>query len=158
MRSMTRLSIALAMASTCFVAFVAFSKTAAPAPIEAQLRNLDGAWESAVQAKDLERILSFYAEDASGLFNGRPIVTGKAALKRDWQDILARPNLNLHWTPTRIDVAKSGDLAYDVGTVTSSMTDPKGNTVNFIGKYVVVWKKQADGNWQVAIDMSNSDR
>jgi ketosteroid isomerase-like protein len=30
--------------------------------------------------------------------------------------------------------------------------------VNYVGKYVVVWKKAADGQWKVAVDISNSDR
>jgi ketosteroid isomerase-like protein len=25
------------------------------------------------------------------------------------------------------------------------------------GKYVAVWKKQADGNWKVAVDIWNTD-
>jgi ketosteroid isomerase-like protein len=134
------------------------SSAAAPAQIEADLRKLDAGWERAVAAKDLEKVLSFYADETSGLYEGRPIVTGKAAMRKVWQQILARPDLDLHWTPTHIEVAKSADLAYDVGTIAMSTKDPNGNIVNFVGKYVVVWKKTAAGQWQVAVDISNSDR
>ena len=155
MQLMTHLSVVLAVVGG---AFVPNAQAAAPARVEAELRELDAGWESAVAAKDLVKILSFYADDASGLYNGRPIVTGKAAMKDEWQRILARSNLNLHWAPTRIEVAKSADMAYDIGTIKSSTTDPKGNIVNYVGKYVVVWRKAADGQWKVAVDISNSDR
>jgi ketosteroid isomerase-like protein len=48
-------------------------------------------------------------------------------------------------------------MAYDVGTVHSSHTDAKGNIVNYVGKYVVVWRRDASGEWRVAGDISNSD-
>jgi hypothetical protein len=35
-----------------------------------------------VKANDLERILSFYTEDASGLFNDIPIVARRVSLAR----------------------------------------------------------------------------
>jgi ketosteroid isomerase-like protein len=37
------------------------------------------------------------------------------------------------------------------------MTDPTGTSVNDRGKYLEVWKKQADGTWKCVMDMWNSD-
>jgi len=39
------------------------------------------------------------------------------------------------------------------------MTAPDDNGKSSIdrGKYVAVWKKQADGNWKVAVDTWNTD-
>jgi len=36
-------------------------------------------------------------------------------------------------------------------------TDQKGNPATEKGKYLTVWKKQADGSWKVIEDMFNSD-
>jgi ketosteroid isomerase-like protein len=91
------------------------------------------------------------------LVDGRHIATGKAAIREVLQGMLTKPNLKTHWAPIRIEVAKSGDLAYEVGTGTISTTDPKGNIATWLGKYVFVWRKQPNGNWRVAVDMSNSD-
>jgi ketosteroid isomerase-like protein len=63
----------------------------------------------------------------------------------------------LQWKPTHIELARSGDLAYDFGAMTLTYVDTKGATVDFVGKYVVVWKKSADGQWRVAVDASNPD-
>jgi ketosteroid isomerase-like protein len=48
-------------------------------------------------------------------------------------------------------------MAYDVGAVHSSSADARGNRVNYVGKYVDVWKKDATGQWRVAVEISNSD-
>ena len=35
--------------------------------------------------------------------------------------------------------------------------DSAGNLVPVKGKYVEIWKKQADGSWKVAVDMFSTD-
>jgi len=135
----------------------AYSRAVATASVEAELRGRDAAWESAIEAKDIEKILSFYTEDAMVLVDGKHIATGKAAIRGVLQGMLTRPNLKTHWAPTRIEVAKSRDLAYEVGTGTILTTASKGNSATWSGKYVFVWKKQPNGDWQVVVDMSNSD-
>jgi len=57
----------------------------------------------------------------------------------------------------RVEVARSGDLAYIMGAYTLAMKDSQGNPVNDHGKFVEVWKKQADGKWKVEADIFNSD-
>jgi len=133
------------------------TSAAAPKQVEAEIRAQDAAWESAVRMKDIEKTVSFYSDDASALAAGRPAAVGKDAIHKEWQRILSVPQLDLHWEPVHIEVARSRDMAYDVGTVHSSSADAKGNKVNYVGKYVVVWKKDATGQWRVAVDISNSD-
>ena len=38
-----------------------------------------------------------------------------------------------------------------------SFRDTSGKAISDKGKYLMVWKKQADGAWKVLFDMSNSD-
>jgi ketosteroid isomerase-like protein len=56
-----------------------------------------------------------------------------------------------------VEVARSSDLAYATGTYESSMKDSRGKLVTDHGKYVEVWKKQADGKWKTVADIFNSD-
>jgi ketosteroid isomerase-like protein len=48
-------------------------------------------------------------------------------------------------------------LAYTSGTTEATFKDASGETASFKGKYLTVWKKQADGSWKVLYDMFNSD-
>jgi ketosteroid isomerase-like protein len=57
-----------------------------------------------------------------------------------------------------VDVAKSGDLGYSQGAYTMTFTDPKTKKVlTERGKYVTVFKKQADGSWKAVADIDNED-
>jgi ketosteroid isomerase-like protein len=38
-----------------------------------------------------------------------------------------------------------------------TMTGPDGKPMSETGHYVVVWRKQADGTWKVAVDAPLSD-
>jgi uncharacterized protein (TIGR02246 family) len=132
------------------------SQAATPAAaVENEIRKLDADWEMAVNARDAAKVASFYADDAYGLANHRPLAVGKKAIALEWQRVLATPDLRLHWQPIHIGVSRSRDVAYDVGSYTLSMTDPTGKAVNVTGKYVVVWKKATDSRWRIAVDISN---
>ena len=43
------------------------------------------------------------------------------------------------------------------GHIYGEREDTHGKTVNDTGKYVCVWKKQADGSWKAEVDTWNSD-
>jgi ketosteroid isomerase-like protein len=60
----------------------------------------------------------------------------------------------LDWQPQAAEVAASGDLAYSWGTSTGS--DRATGQPAFRGKYLTVWKKDADGNWKFIADLGNS--
>jgi ketosteroid isomerase-like protein len=56
-----------------------------------------------------------------------------------------------------VEVAQSGDIGYTSGTYEFTMNDASGKPVNERGKYLEVWKKQADGKWKCVMDIWNSD-
>ncbi|MGH7983124.1 MAG: YybH family protein, partial [Candidatus Udaeobacter sp.] len=74
-----------------------------------------------------------------------------------WKDLLASPGVAISWKTAKVEVARSGDLAYTTGTYELTMNDASGKPINDRGKYVEVWKKQADGKWKVVADIWNSD-
>ncbi len=108
-------------------------------------------------AKDAEGTVSCYADDAVLMAPNVPIVTGKDAIRGFWKNMVARPGLAVAWKATKAEVARSGDLAYLIGTYELSVNDSSGKPVANQGKYSQVWKKQTDGNWKVVADMFNSD-
>lgn len=125
--------------------------------IEQTLRDLDAQWSSAAGAKDLEKTISFYSQDAIVLPTNAPAATTRDAIRNTWKELLASPGLAISWKTTKVEVAKSGDIAYTTGTYELTMNDASGTPINDRGKYVEVWKKQADGKWKVAVDIWNSD-
>jgi ketosteroid isomerase-like protein len=136
------------MKISVFISLLLFSCIASAADskaIEQALRDLDDQWSTAAGAKDLEKTVSFYSEDAIVMPPNASAATTKEAIRKVWQDLLASPGLVFSWKTTKVEVAKSGDLACLSGTYELTMNDSSGKPINDQGKYVEVWEKQADG-------------
>ena len=118
---------------------------------EAAIRQTDADWVKAAAAKDAQQATSFYADDASLLAPGAPIANGKDKVRKAWADMLGMPGFALTFGPTKVMVARSGDLAYEIGDYEMTVND-KGKPQTTKAKYVVVWGKQADGKWKVLVD------
>ena len=129
-----------------------------PNPDQQAINKLDKEWSAAAGSKDLEKTVSYYADDASAYPFNAPIATGKEAIRELWSHLMSLPGFALSFSPSKIQVAKSGDLAYDVGTFEMKTTDAQGNVVTEVGKYVVVWKKQTNRKWKVVADIFNTDK
>jgi len=131
--------------------------TAADTKIEQTLRDLDAQWSAAAGAKDLDKTVSFYSDDAIVMPPNASAARTKEAIRKLWQDLIASPGFVISWKATKIELAKSGDLACLSGTYEFAMNDASGKPVNDHGKYVEVWEKQADGKWKCGPDIWNSD-
>jgi Ketosteroid isomerase homolog len=121
------------------------------------IRNADKHWSQAVAAKDLDKTISFYGDGASVLPFNTPLATGKNNIRDLWSHLFATPGFHLQFAPTTVDVATSGDMAYDIGTFELKMNGPQGTPTTTQGKYVVVWKKQKEG-WKAVADIFNTDK
>ncbi len=147
------LSVCFALLSFAFVG----TASAADTKSEQALRDADAQWSKAAGAKDLDKTVSYYADDAIVMPPNASAATTKEAIRKVWQDLIASPGLVISWKATKVEVAKSGDLACLSGTYELTMNDASGKPVNDRGKYVEVWEKQADGKWKCGADIWNSD-
>ena len=163
MRSL-HLNFGTAALVACFVGLSGCNQQATQAPPadtraadEAAVRAASAEWAKVAAAKDLEKTLSYYAEDASMFPPNMPILTGPEARRKMWTTLLAPAELVFSNAATKVEVARSGDLAYETGTFEESFKDAQGSPVKVVGKYVVVWKKQPGGQWKAIIDIFNTD-
>jgi uncharacterized protein (TIGR02246 family) len=129
----------------------------AQAEAEATIRKLDADWVKTAAAKDVDAWVSFYANDVTVLPPNDRVMTDKATIRKTIRELLSLPGLDLSWEPMKVEVAKSGDIAYLYGAYSLTMTDAKGKPVADFGKNVEIWKKQADGSWRCIVDTWNSD-
>lgn len=143
---------------TLMLGFVAVASClAGDKKIEQAVRDLDAQWSKAAETRDLDKLLSFYSNDAMVLPAHNSIATTRDSIQSIFKNLLAVPGINLSWKATKVDVAASGEIAYTVGTYLLTAPDDTGKTTTDRGKYVAVWKKQPDGSWKVATDIWNSD-
>jgi uncharacterized protein (TIGR02246 family) len=128
------------------------------ATVRAEIEAISNRFEQAFLAGDAATIGTFYAEDAVALPPGAPRAEGSAAIESlfgSWfQQVPAPEGFTL--TTDDVQLAGSGDLAYEVGTYTSRGTSPEGEAYDETGKYLVVWKN-VGGEWKIVADMWNGD-
>jgi uncharacterized protein (TIGR02246 family) len=142
---------------TALLSFTFVGPAAADTKIEQALRDLDAQWSAAAGTKDLDKTVSYYSTDAIVMPPNAPSATTKEAIRSAWKEMLTSPGAAINWKATKVEVAKAGDLAYVSGTYEETMTDASGRPVKDRGKYVEIFKKQADGTWKVIADIWNSD-
>jgi ketosteroid isomerase-like protein len=142
----------LLLASGCQKAAAPVDPNAAVQAVQAA----DAQWSKAAGARDVEGVLSYYADGAVVLPANQELVTNKASIRKVWTDLLA-PGTKITWTPGTAEVSSSGDLVYAEGFYLATRTAGKGKPVIDRGKYLSVWRKQADGSWKTVTNMWNSD-
>ena len=121
-------------------------------------QTTDVEWLAAGQAKDLERWVSFHTDDAALLPPNAPIVTGKEAIRAFVSELISTPGWAASWQTTKIEVSRSGDLAYSYGPQETTVNDAEGNPVTAKQKWVAVWRRQPGGSWKCVVLILNSDQ
>jgi ketosteroid isomerase-like protein len=133
----------------------------APPPVDTKaavqaVKDADAAALKAAQALDANGTVSYYSDDATVMPPNVPAITDRASAQKAWAAMLV-PGAKVSWAANKVESAASGDIVYDQGTYSVTVPGPDGKWVNDEGKYLSVWKKQADGSWKEAEDMWNSD-
>jgi len=124
---------------------------------EAAIRAASKEWAAAAQARDAEKYSSFYADDATLMMEAVPDIKGIAALREAISGMMKDPNFALSFETTAVEVARSGDLAYELATYSFTVSDPKTKKPAIQkGNGVTVWKKLG-GSWKVQLDVPVSD-
>jgi uncharacterized protein (TIGR02246 family) len=122
------------------------------------IRAVEATWVQAFATKDVEKIAAVYTDDASVFITDSPVINGIAAIKAALKPMVEDKNFSITFTSTKVEVARSGDLAYSQGAYTMTMSAPKTKKVlTEKGKFVTVFKKQADGSWKAVADIFNAD-
>ena len=110
-------------------------------------------------AKDIDRWLEIFADDAIGLHNGLPPLEGRDAIRGFGEAV--RDNFDVAEISAQIDeVRRSGNWAWTRGRYESNFI-PKAGTEGFPevrqnGKLLLIWERQQDGRWLITVDMGNS--
>lgn len=124
---------------------------------ERAIRAADAATLKAAHEKDANSAVASYADDASWLPPNAPMANGKEAIRAGWAAFLSIPGLSIDWQITKLDISRSGDLAYTVYAYQLTVQGPDGRPIADHGKDLAVWKKESGGSWKMIVDTFNSD-
>ena len=119
---------------------------------ESAIRALSDAFVRHFNAADADQLVrAFYAEDARLLPPNHPMITGRSQIRQALQGFFEAGLGGLTIESYELEVARSGDLAYGIGTFSLARPAPDR------GKFVDVYRRQADGSWRCVADMFSSD-
>jgi uncharacterized protein (TIGR02246 family) len=114
-------------------------------------------WLEHVTARDLEALTSLIADDAVFFDVGEPTKEGLAAIRADVESNWGEnPDFTVTWSTTSVDVASSGDLAWERGSWEFD-PDGAGEAEGDYGEYVTVYRK-IDGAWKAVADIGHSTK
>ena len=153
MRIQNLLALALCMSvvAGCAAPLPTFDAAAAS---EALLKQ-DREWSQiASEGKDVDKIVSYWADDAIVIPSGQPVVEGKAALRAFVVASLAVPGFKIHWTSEKPSFSPDGHLAYMRGTNETTFTGDNG-PVTVQARALTVWRHESDGQWRCVADTWN---
>jgi ketosteroid isomerase-like protein len=103
-------------------------------------------------AKDIDAFLRFIVEDGHA-FPGGEMSTGKPAFRELWAPLFEDPSTSISWAPVVARASQSGDMGYTTGMYEIRGTAEDGTPRIRRGSYVIIWTRQPDGTWKVALDM-----
>lgn len=124
-------------------------------PGRAFLFDLEARFARATAEGGGQAFAIYFAEDAVTLANGKPPVVGHAAIAA--QSTWSPKDYQLTWTPRGGQMSASGEMGFTWGHYEGRSKDRSGNPVVTTGRYMTIWKKQADGTWKVVLDSSNDE-
>lgn len=112
-------------------------------------------FEDAFNAGDAAALADFYTEDAVVMPPGLARITGHPAIRELWQNFFDAGVTGMDLVSEELHFA--GPYAFDVGSFTLSAPDGKGGRLAVNGKYIVIWRKERDGDWRLYRDIWNND-
>ena len=103
---------------------------------------------------DADAFAAVYDRDGAQLARGGEVVLGRAAIGKTTAQMWKKLSGPLTVTVKTQEVWLVADIAYETGLYKFAMTSPEGVAKQISGRYVTLWKKQADGSWKIFRDMN----
>ena len=118
----------------------------------------NGRYDSAAVKGDTATLAALYADDAVLMFSNMPAVRGRDAIAKAYSGMASSEKVSAMKLTTQ-EVIGAGDFVIETGTYDMmSQAVKAAKPVHDVGKYLVVWKKQADGSYKILRDIANSDQ
>ena len=156
-----RIGLALVMAVTAACASNstgsgASTLVADTTAVRSAIEAANGLFLDAFKKSDKAGLLANYADDAVLMMPNQPGWRGHDGIDRAFTEFLAQMTFT-DGGVTLDDVMVSGDMAVETGTFDWTFTTKSGAPIKDKGKYLTVWKRQADGAWKIVRDINNTD-
>ena len=148
--------IAISTALVFFGSTSALAENMSDDTLAAHIRLQNDRIEAIYAAGDAASYPAMYTQDGILMPAGGPTVTGRAAIKKSIAaEFSSDVKLKLKLTSRSIE--RHDDTAIEIGGWTMVISPKEGAPLNDHGDYLVIWKRQASGEWLMSTDIYNSN-
>lgn len=147
---------ALVLALAAFVPVQSWAQSTAHRHVDAARDSTAIAAQSALLsasyvAGDIEALVTVYSPDGIAAPAGRDFIRGREALLELWA--LPANRKVIRHAATSVELIVDGDHAYDWGYYEGQVAVDGVPSSPFRGTYTIVWRREQDGVWRIAMDM-----
>ncbi len=124
------------------------------AALKDAIQALEKQWSAAFLAADAAAISNLYTEDAASIQPSGDWNRGRAAIAAQMQPQFDSATYTAREDITEEVIAVGPDYVFEVGQYRSAGTAKVGGKeISATGRYVVLWRKDADGVWRIHRDL-----
>lgn len=121
-----------------------------------KLLRRDAEWADAAAAgKDVDKILSYFGDEALMIEPAQPVFEGKAAIRGYVAASLQTPGFKIHWVSEKPMFSADGTMAYMRGVDEMTVPGPSGGLVTIHMRGISVWRRDPGGEWRCVVDIAN---
>ncbi len=122
--------------------------------IEQAIQDADKQYADAFNRGDPAALAALHTEDVLYLPPNASAVSGRQGVESMAKEHFDAGRKNMSFSS--VQFGSDGDLAYHVGTFSVDAPTDEGMTRE-TGKFVDIYKRQADGSWKIHVTIFNSD-
>ena len=109
-------------------------------------------WVEAWDKADASLLASLFADDGVMLESNGKFSKGPKQILEQQKPAMEAAGKGVKATVTTVDLWLDGNTAYETGKY-SYQFSKTGKPVTEEGRYVTIWKRQANGSWKIVTDM-----
>jgi len=134
---------------------VAQMNSNASAELTSIIREGIRAFTGFFQTNQFDKMAQFYSPDTTLMLPHHGVIRGAEKLPALFREL---KNAGVRdWRIEANRIEQFGDISLEYGSYDSFVRQKDGTDVSVSGKYLVVWRRQADGHWLIHADIANSD-
>ena len=118
-----------------------------------KLMQVSREWSRTIPTKDVEKILSYWMDDAVMILPNEEPMKGKDAIRAMIEEDLKDPAFNISWEPLEAHISDDGSMGYLLEKNKVTVSD----SLTFYHNVITVWRKAEDGTWKNVADVSTPD-
>ena len=117
---------------------------------DSDIRHIISRLGRSIEGRDFDAAAALFAEDAVLMLPGQPMFGGSAAIRGALSTLFAPGSPAVEVVVSRVETARSGDLAFAYGTGLTHAPGPLRS------KWLAVFRK-LNGDWKIVVDTFNAD-